>query len=111
MKINDIEKLVSDIDGDIFYDNFKPKKDDQKIFNIVFEEIEKYKANENLKLGFSYNFFAKLIIKNSKVKLIYIKNEENLKKFLKKTAYGEKIYIGMGAGSISNWMRNLKNNI
>ena len=70
-----------------------------------------YKANENLKLGFSYNSFAKLIIKNSKVKLIYIKNEENLKKFLKKTAYGEKIYIGMGAGSISNWMRNLKNNI
>ena len=70
-----------------------------------------YKANENLKLGFSYNSFAKLIIKNSKVKLIHIKNEENLKKFLKQTAYGEKIYIGMGAGSISNWMRNLKNNI
>jgi len=70
-----------------------------------------YKANENLKLGFSYNSFAKLIIKNSKVKLIHIKNEENLTKFLKQTAYGEKIYIGMGAGSISNWMRNLKNNI
>ena len=70
-----------------------------------------YKANENLKLGFSYNSFAKLIIKNSKVKLIHIKNEKNLKKFLKQTAYGEKIYIGMGAGSISNWMRNLKNNI
>ena len=70
-----------------------------------------YKANENLKLGFSYNSFAKLIIKNSKVKLIHIKNEKNLKKFLEQTAYGEKIYIGMGAGSISNWMRNLKNNI
>ena len=37
--------------------------------------------------------------------------KENLKKLIKKTAYGEKIYIGMGAGSISNWMRNLKNNI
>ena len=70
-----------------------------------------YKANENLKLGFSYNSFAKLIIKNSKVKLIHIKNEKNLKKFLEQTAYGGKIYIGMGAGSISNWMRNLKNNI
>ena len=23
----------------------------------------------------------------------------------------QNIYIGMGAGSISNWMRNLKNNI
>ena len=70
-----------------------------------------YRANENLKLGFSYSSFAKLIIKNSKVKLININNEIELKKFMKQTAYGEKIYIGMGAGSISNWMKNLKNNI
>jgi len=70
-----------------------------------------YKANENLKLGFSYSSFAKLIIKNSKVKLININNEIELKKFLKQTAYGEKIYIGMGAGSISSWMKSLKNNI
>ena len=70
-----------------------------------------YKANENLKLGFSYSSFAKLIIKNSKVKLININNEIELKKLIKQTAYGEKIYIGMGAGSISSWMRNLKNNI
>ena len=70
-----------------------------------------YKANENLKLGFSYDSFAKLIIKNSNVKLINIKNELNLKKFIKQTAYGEKIYIGMGAGSISSWLKNLKNNI
>ena len=70
-----------------------------------------YKASETTNLGFSYNSFARLIIKNSKVKLIIIKNEKELKKFLKQTAYGNKIYIGMGAGSISNWMRNLKNNI
>ena len=70
-----------------------------------------YKANENLKLGFSYSSFAKLIIKNSKVKLININNDIELKKLIKQTAYGEKIYIGMGAGSISSWMRNLKNNI
>ena len=70
-----------------------------------------YKASETIKLGFSYNSFAQLIIKNSKVKLIIIKNERELQKFLKQTAYGNKIYIGMGAGSISSWMRNLKNNI
>ncbi len=70
-----------------------------------------FKANENISLGFTYNSFAKLIIKNSKVKLIVIKNEKELQIFLKQTAYGNKIYIGMGAGSISNWMRNLKNNI
>ena len=70
-----------------------------------------YKAGENLSLGFSYNSFAKLIIKNSKVNLVFIENEENLKKFLKQNCFGKKIYIGMGAGSISNWMKNLKNSI
>ena len=70
-----------------------------------------YKANENINLGFSYNSFAKLIIKNSKVNLIYVENEYRLRNLLRKTAYGDKIYIGMGAGSISNWMKNLKNEI
>ena len=54
---------------------------------------------------------AKLIIKNSKVKLISIENELYLKKLIKQTAYGDKIYIGMGAGTISSWMKNLKHNI
>ena len=67
-----------------------------------------YKANENLKLGFPYTSFSRLIAKNSKVKLINVDNELMLKNFLKQTAYGEKIYVGMGAGSISNWMRSLK---
>tara|TARA_B100000123_G_scaffold36926_1_gene24330 strand:+ start:269 stop:1648 length:1380 start_codon:yes stop_codon:yes gene_type:complete len=66
-----------------------------------------YKASENIKLGFAYEKFAKLIIKNSNVSLIKIENEDSLKKLIKQTGYGEKIYIGMGAGSISNWMRNL----
>ena len=66
-----------------------------------------YKASENIKLGFAYEKFAKLIIKNSNVYLIIIENEDSLKKLIKQTGYGEKIYIGMGAGSISNWMRNL----
>ena len=70
-----------------------------------------YKANEKLKLGFSYNSFSKLIIKNSKVKLINIKNELSLKNLIKQTAYGNKIYIGMGAGTISSWMKNLEYNI
>ena len=56
----------------------------------------------------TYNSFAKLIIKNSKIKLIQVENEIQLKKFIKQTVFGNKIYIGMGAGSISNWMRGLK---
>ena len=34
-------------------------------------------------------------------------NNLQLAKFIKKNMYGKKIVIGMGAGSISNWMRNL----
>ena len=51
--------------------------------------------------------FAKEIIKNSKVKLFLINDENQLAKFLKNNMYGKKIVIGMGAGSISNWMRKL----
>ena len=43
-----------------------------------------YKAGENLKLGFSYNSYAKLIAKNSKVNLIILKGETDLKKNYKK---------------------------
>ena len=66
-----------------------------------------YRAGENIKLGFSYNNFAKKIIKNSKVKLILIKNNLDLIKYVKQNIYGNKIVIGMGAGSISNWIRDL----
>jgi len=68
-----------------------------------------YTANEKIKLNFTYNSFAKLIIKNSKVRLIQLDDELQLKRFVKQYAFGEKIFIGMGAGSISNWMKNLKN--
>ncbi len=66
-----------------------------------------YKAGENLKLKFNYYNFAKEIIKNSNVELIIIKGEKELAKFIKKNIYGEKIVIGMGAGTISSWIRNL----
>ncbi len=68
-----------------------------------------YTANEKLRLNFTYKSFAKLIIKNSKVRLIQVEDENQLKKFIKQNTFGEKIYVGMGAGSISNWMKNLKN--
>ena len=68
-----------------------------------------YTANEKIKLNFTYHSFAKLIIKNSNVKLIQVDHELQLRKFIKQNVFGKKIYIGMGAGSISNWMKNLKN--
>ena len=36
-----------------------------------------------------------------------IKNELELKKVVKNIAYGNKVFIAMGAGSISNWVRKL----
>ena len=66
-----------------------------------------YVAGEKLKLGFNYNNFAKDIIRNSKVKLFLVNDQYQLAKFIKNNIYGKKIVIGMGAGSISNWMREL----
>jgi UDP-N-acetylmuramate--alanine ligase len=51
--------------------------------------------------------FAKEIIKNSKVKLFLVNDSKQLAIFLKKNMYGKKIVIGMGAGSISNWMKKI----
>ena len=88
-------------------------KDLRKEFSFAFQEADTvvlcpiYTAGEKIKLGFSYLNFAKEIIKNSKVKLFLINDNNQLAKFLKKNMYGKKIVIGMGAGSISNWMRKL----
>ena len=67
-----------------------------------------YKAGENIKLNFSYESFAKLIIKKSNVNLIIIKNENDLLNFVKSNIFGENIVVGMGAGTISSWMRDLQ---
>ena len=66
-----------------------------------------YKAGENINLKFKYENFAKQIIKKSKTRLIMINNEKDLLKYVKQNIFGKKIVIGMGAGSISNWMKFL----
>ena len=88
-------------------------KDLKKEFTYAFKDADTvilcpiYSAGEKIKLGFSYQNFAKEIIKNSKVNLFMVKNNFQLSRFLKKNMYGKKIVIGMGAGSISNWMKEL----
>ena len=90
-------------------------KDLRKDFSFAFKGADTvvlcpiYTAGEKIKLGFNYLNFAKEIIKNSKVKLFLVNNEFQLAKFLKNNIYGKKIVIGMGAGTISNWMRGLPN--
>ena len=70
-----------------------------------------YAAGEKINLKFNYKKFAREIIKNSRVKLFLIKGEKELYRFVNQTVYGNKVVIGMGAGSISSWMRNLKDKI
>ena len=90
-------------------------KDLKKEFTYAFKDADLvilcpiFTAGEKIKLGFSYQSFAKEIVRNSKVKLFMVENYIQLAKFLKENMYGKKIVVGMGAGSISNWMRDLSN--
>ena len=67
-----------------------------------------YAAGEKKDKKFDQNNFGKLISKNSRVQVINIKDEIDIKNFLKKNLISDEIIIGMGAGSISKWMRDLK---
>ncbi len=90
-------------------------KDLKKEFTFSFKKADQvilcpvYTAGEKIKLGFNYYNFAKNIAKNSKVKIFLVKDQLSLAKFIKQNIYGKKIVIGMGAGSISNWIKNLPN--
>ena len=70
-----------------------------------------YAAGETKDKSYDQIKFAKLIAKKSKVQIINIYNELDLKKFLQKNLISNEIIIGMGAGTISKWMRELKNNL
>ena len=88
-------------------------KDLKKEFSLSFKKADivilcpVYAAGEKIKLGFNYSSFAKNIIKNSKVKLFMVNDQYELAKLIKNTIYGKKIVVGMGAGTISSWMREL----
>ena len=66
-----------------------------------------YAAGEKNDKKFKQENFSKLIEKNSNVQVINIQNKDNLKSFLKKNLYKDEIIICMGAGSISNWIREI----
>ena len=68
-----------------------------------------YKAGENLKLNLNYYKFADQIAKKSKVQVFIVNNQYELAKFLKNYLNFNKIAIGMGAGSISSWLKELPN--
>ena len=90
-------------------------KDLIKEFTFSFKDADTvilcpiYSAGEKIKVGFNYEDFEKKIIKNSGVKLFIVENNNQLAKYLKQSMYGKKIVVGMGAGSISSWIKELPN--
>ena len=68
-----------------------------------------YKAGENLKLNLDYHKFAEQIAKKSHVQVFLVNNQVELAKFLKQVLKEENIVVGMGAGTISNWIKELPN--
>ena len=68
-----------------------------------------YAAGEKKDFKYSQSEFAKLITKYSKTQVIIIQNFKEIEKFLKKNLIHKEIVIGMGAGAISKFMRELKN--
>ncbi len=67
-----------------------------------------YAAGEKKSNNFNLIKFGKMISLNSGVEVIIIKNEKDFRNFFKKNLIKNEIIIGMGAGSISHWMRDLK---
>ncbi len=67
-----------------------------------------YAAGEKKNLKYNVIEFAKLISNLSKTQVIIIKNYNELEKYFKKNIIKDEIIIGMGAGSISKYMRELK---
>ena len=70
-----------------------------------------YAAGEKLKLNFNLLNFANLIGKNSKTQVIIVENQYQLVNYFKKNLISDEIVIGMGAGLITHWMRNLKSSL
>ena len=70
-----------------------------------------YSAGEKNKYNFSQDNFSELIAKNSKVQVVNIKNQNDLKNYIKKNLFDNEMLICMGAGSISNWIRKISDEL
>ena len=66
-----------------------------------------YSAGEKTMYNFNQDNFSRLISKKSKIQVINIKNQKELKNYFKKNLLVDEMIICMGAGSISNWIREI----
>ena len=66
-----------------------------------------YSAGERIKYNFNQENFSKLIARKSKTQVVNIKNQKELKIYIKKNLLKDEMIICMGAGSISSWIREI----
>ena len=70
-----------------------------------------YSAGEIKKYNFNQDYFSQLISKKSKVQIINIKDKKELSNYFKKNLLQDEMVICMGACSISNWIREIGNEL
>ncbi len=68
-----------------------------------------YSAGEKKTYNFNQDDFSSLISKKSRIQVINIKNKNELKNYFIKNLLRDEMVICMGAGSISNWIREIGN--
>ena len=85
----------------------------KKEFALAFKTIDTvilcpvYSAGEKKKYNFNQDNFSKLIAGKSKTQVVNIKNQKDLKNYFNKNLLNDEMIICMGAGSITNWIREI----
>ena len=69
-----------------------------------------YPAGERKDKKYDELKFARSIAKLSKVNVVIVNDKKQILRYLSRNIYSDEIIIGMGAGSISQWIRDLKIN-
>ena len=70
-----------------------------------------YSAGEKIKYNFNQDNFSKLISKKSKIQVVNVANQQELKNYIRKNLIDDEMVICMGAGSISSWIREIGNQL
>ena len=70
-----------------------------------------YSAGEKKRYNFNQDNFSKLISRRSKTQVVNIKNQRDLKNYFNKNLLTDEMVICMGAGSITNWIREIGNDL
>ncbi len=111
--VNFTRKIISVFEPHRYSRVISLKKEFSKCFsksNLVIL-CPLYAAGEKKNSKFNLIKFANSISKNSRTQVIIVKNLEELKNYLRKNLIHDEIVIGMGAGTISKWMVELKNTL